>query len=184
MAHRWFGCWIRKRTGTSVAVPPLRAGRRRFEPLDQEALRSQLALNRQHIAQADSSIRTAIRLRNESVAQALADAVPVAAIAAAAGVNKFDVRRRIGAGYAELQPAGWPVETHLHAIRGKAQALSDAMGHKSELEARRRSLTVMALKTNQLDLFEVASLAAVPAERIRSDIRGVTLRSVRLAERA
>jgi hypothetical protein len=167
-----------------VAVQPLRAGRRRrFEPVDQEALRSQLALNRQHIAQADSSIRTAIRLRNESVAQALADGVQVAAIADAAGVNKFDLRRRIGAGYTELQPAGWPAEAHLAAIRGKAQALADAMEHKSELEARRRSLTVMALKTDQLDLFEVASLAAVPAERIRSEMRGVTLRSVRLAER-
>jgi hypothetical protein len=167
-----------------VAVQPLRAGRRRrFEPIDQEALRSQLALNRQHISQADSSIRTAIGLRNDSVAQALADGVQVAAIAGAAGVNKFDVRRRIGTGYTDLQPAGWPVQAHLTAIREKSQALTDAMEHKSELEARRRSLTVMALKTNQLDLFEVASLAAVPAERIRSEIRGVSLRSVRLAER-
>ncbi len=151
--------------------------------MDQEALRSQLALNRQHVAQADSSIRTAIRLRNESVAQALADGVPVAAIAAAAGVNKCDVRRRIGGGYLELGPAGWPAQAHLAAVRQKAQALAEAMEHKSELEARRRSLTVMALKTDQLDLFEVASLAAVPAERIRSEMRGVTLRSVRLAER-
>lgn len=167
-----------------MAVQPLRAGRRRrFEPIDQDALRSQLALNRQHIAQADSSIRTAIRLRNESVAQALADGVPIAAIATAAGVNKFDVRRRIGAGYTELQSAGWAAQEHLMAIQGKAQALADAIGHKSELEARRRSLTVMALKTDQLDLYEVASLAAVPAERIRSEMRGITLRSVRLAER-
>ncbi len=167
-----------------MAVQPLRAGqRRRFEPIDQDALRSQLALNRQHIAQADSSIRTAIRQRNESVAQALADGVPVAAIAAAAGVNKVDVRRQMGAGYTELQPAGWPAEAHLRAIRGKAQALADAVEHKAELETRRRSLTVTALKTGQLDLFEVASLAAVPAERIRSEMRGITLRSVRLAER-
>jgi hypothetical protein len=167
-----------------VAVQPLRAGRRRrFEPIDQEALRSQLALNRQHIAQADSSIRTAIRQRNESVARALADGVPVAVIAEAAGVNKFDVRRRIGAGYTELQPAGWPAQEHLRAARKKAQALADAIEHKSELEARRRSLTVMALKTDQLDLFEVASLAGVPAERIRSEMRGITLRSVRLEER-
>ena len=42
----------------------------------------------------------------------------------------------------------------------------------------------MALKTDQLDLFEVASLAAVPPERIRSEMRGITLRSVLLAERA
>jgi hypothetical protein len=167
-----------------VAVQPLRAGRRRrFEPIDQDALRSQLALNRQHIAQADSSIRTALRQRNESVARALADGVPVAAIAGAAGVNKFDVRRRIGAGYTELQPTGWPVEAHLTTVLAKALALADAMKHKSELEARRRSLTVMALKTDQLDLFEVASLAAVPAERIRREMRGITLRSVRLAER-
>jgi hypothetical protein len=167
-----------------VAVQPLRPGRRRrFEPIDQETLRGELALNRQHIAQADSSIRTAIRQRNEIVAQALADGVPVAAIAGAAGVNKSDVRRRIGAGYTELQPTGWPAEAHLTAVGMKAQALADAMEHKSELEARRRSLTVMALKTDQLDLFEVASLAAVPAERIRNEMRGITLRSVRLAER-
>jgi len=167
-----------------MAVQPLKAGRRRrFEPIDQEELRSQLSLNRQHIAQADSSIRTAIRQRNDSVAQALADGVQVAAIAGAAGVNKFDVRHRVGAGYLELQPAGWPPQAHLTAIREKAQTLADAMKHKSELEARRRSLTVMALKTDQLDLFEVASLAAVPAERIRSEMRGVTLRSVWLAER-
>ncbi|MBT2250763.1 hypothetical protein JHV56_18915 [Arthrobacter sp. BHU FT2] len=166
-----------------MAVQPLQAGRRRrFQPVDQEALRSQLALNRQHIAQADSTIRTAIRERNESVAQALADGVPVAAIAAAAGVNKHDVRRRIGAGYTELQPAGWPAEAHLTSIHGRARALADAAAHKAQLEARRRSLSVMALKTDQLDLFEVASLAAVPAERIRSETRGITLRSVRLAE--
>jgi hypothetical protein len=167
-----------------MAVQPLRPGRRRrFEPIDQETLRGELALNRQHISQADSSIRTAIALRNDSVAQALADGVQVAAIAEAAVVNKFDVRRRVGAGYTELQPAGWSAQAHLTAILEKAQALADAMEHKSELEARRRSLTVMALKTHQLDLFEVASLAAVPAERIRSEMRGVSLRSVRLSER-
>jgi hypothetical protein len=141
-----------------------------------------LALNRQQMAQADSSIRGALRLRNDSVAQALADGLPVARIAAAAGVNEFEVRRRIGAGYTELQPAGWPAEAHLRAIRGRAQALAAAVGHKSMLEVRRRSLTVMALKTDQLDLFEVASLAAVPPERIRREMRGVTLRSVRLAD--
>jgi hypothetical protein len=94
------------------------------------------------------------------------------------------VRRRIGAGYTELQPAGWPAEAHLRAIRGRAQALAAAVGHKSMLEVRRRSLTVMALKTDQLDLFEVASLAAVPPDRIRREMRGITLRSVRLADRA
>ena len=96
-------------------------------------------------------------------------------------VSKLEVRRRIGAGYTELQPAGWPAETHLDAIRGRTLALAAAVGHKSALEVRRRSLTVMALKTDQLDLFEVASLAAVPPERIRSEMRGITLRSVRLA---
>ena len=166
-----------------MAVQPLRTGRRRcFEPIDQETLRRELALNRQQMAQADSSIRGALRLRNESVAQALADAVPVARIADAAGVNKFEVRRRIGAAYPELQPAGWPADTHVEAIRGRTQALAAAVEHKSMLEVRRRSLTVMALKTDQLDLFEVASLAAVPPDRIRSEMRGVTLRSVRLAE--
>lgn len=168
-----------------MAVQPLQPGRRRrFQPLDQEALRCQLALNRQHIAQADSSIRSAIRLRNESVARALADRIPVTAVAEAAGVNKFDVRRRLGAAVAELQPAGWAAVTHLRAIREAAEALAEASRHKGELETRRRTLSVMALKTDQLDLFEVASLAAVPAERIRSEMRGVTLRSVSVAERA
>jgi hypothetical protein len=166
-----------------MAVQPLTAGRRRrFEPIDQETLRRELALNRQQVAQADSSIRGALRLRNDGVAEALADGVPVARIADAAGVNKFEVRRRIGAGYTELQPAGWPADAHLDAIRARARALAAAVEHKTELEVRRRSLTVMALKTDQLDLFEVASLAAVPPERIRSEMRGVTLRSVRLAD--
>ncbi|MDR7159678.1 hypothetical protein [Arthrobacter sp. BE255] len=165
-----------------MAVQPLRAGRRRrFEPIDQETLRHELALNRQQVAQADSSVRGALRQRNDSVAQALADGVPVARIADAAGVSKLEVRRRIGAGYTDLQPAGWPADTHLDAIRGRTQALAAAVEHKSVLEVRRRSLTVMALKTDQLDLFEVASLAAVPPERIRSEMRGITLRSVRLA---
>jgi hypothetical protein len=134
------------------------------------------------MAQADSSIRSALRLRNDSVIQALADGVPVARIASAAGINKFEVRRRIGAGYMELEPAGWPADTHIETIRGRARALAAAVKLKTELELRRRSLTVMAVKTDQLDLFEVASLAAVPPERIRSEMRGVTLRSVRLAE--
>lgn len=166
-----------------MAVQPLGAGpRRRFEPTDEETLRRELALNRQQMAQADSSIRGALRLRNDSVAQALADGLPVARIAAAAAVNRFEVRRRIGAAYTELQPAGWPAEAHLQAIRGHAQALAAAVEHKSMLEVRRRSLTVMALKTDQLDLFEVASLAAVPPDRIRREMRGVTLRSARLAD--
>jgi len=166
-----------------VSVQPLRAARRRrFEPIDQKSLRRDLALNRQHMAQADSSIRGALQLRNDSVAQALADGVPVAKIAAAAEVNKHDVRRRIGAGYTELQPAGWPSDTHLRAVRLHAQALAAAIDRKSDLEVRRRSLTVAALKTEQLDIFEVASLAGVPPERIRSESRGVTLRSVRLAQ--
>ena len=166
-----------------MALQPLRAGRRqRFEPIDQETLRRDLALNRQQIAQADSSVRGALWQRNESVGQALADGVTVARIADAAGVAKFDVRRRIGATHMDLQPAGWPADAHLRAVRGHAQALAAAVEHKSRLEVRRRSLTVMALRTDQLDLFEVAALAAVPPERIRSEMRGVTLRSVRLAE--
>ena len=166
-----------------MGLQPLRGGRRRpFEPIDQETLRRELALNRQQMAQADSSIRGALRQRNDSVAQALADGVPVARVAAAAGVNKFDVRRRIGAGHTELQPSGWPADAHLRAIRSHAQVLAAAVGHKSVLEVRRRSLSVMALRTDQLDLFEVASLAAVPPERIRSEMRGITLRSVRLAD--
>jgi hypothetical protein len=166
-----------------VALQPLRAGRRqRFEPIDQETLRRDLALNRQQVAQADSSIRGALWQRNDSIGQALADGVPVARIADAAGVAKFDVRRRIGAAHTNLQPAGWPPDAHLRAVRGHAQALAAAVEHKSLLEVRRRSLTVMALRTDQLNLFEVAALAAVPPERIRSEMRGVTLRSVRLAE--
>lgn len=149
--------------------------------MDQATLRRELALNRQQIAQADSSIRSALRLRNDGVTQALADGVPVARIAGAAGVNKFEVRR-IGAGYTELQPAGWPSDAHLEAIRVRTQALAAAVEHKSVLEVRRRSLSVTALKTDQLDLFEVASLAAVPPDRIRREMRGTTLRSVRLAD--
>ena len=157
-----------------MAVQQLRAARRRrFEPIDQETLRRELALNRQQMAQADSSIRGALRLRNDSVAQALADGVKVPGIADAAGVKRFDVRRRIGAGFADLQPSGWPAETHLDAIRARAHALAAAVEHKSMLELRRRSLTVMALRTDQLDLCEVASLAAVPPERIRSEMRGM-----------
>lgn len=163
----------------------MRAGRRRrFEPIDQEKLRDELALNRQHIAQADSSIRTALSRLNESVAQALADRVPVPALADAAGAKKVDVRRRLGLGYKDLAPAGWSAAAHITAIRGNAQALAGCIERKSELEARRRSLTVMALKTGQLDLFEVASLAAIPAEIIRREMRGITLRSVGLAERS
>ena len=168
-----------------MAVQPLQPGRhRRFEPIDQESLRHQLALNRQHIAQADSSIRTAIRRLNESVAQALADRIPVPVLADAAGVKKVDVRRRLGLGYKELEPAGWSAATHVKAIQGSAQALACCIQRKSELEARRRSLTVMALKTSQLDLFEVASLAAIQADIIRREMRGITLRSVRLVERS
>ncbi|MFP3459982.1 hypothetical protein R5O87_03915 [Arthrobacter globiformis] len=166
-----------------MAVQPLQAGgRRRFAAIDKETLRSQLALNRQHIAQADTNIRTAMGHRNETVAQALADRVAVAAIAEAAGVKKVDVRRRLGLGYADLAPLGWRTASHLSAIRSASQTLAAAIDRKSELEARRRSLTVMALKSNQLDLFEIASLAAIPVEIIRSEMRGITLRSVRLTQ--
>ncbi|MGM9471726.1 hypothetical protein ACS5PJ_06945 [Pseudarthrobacter sp. YS3] len=168
-----------------MAAQPLQAGRRRrFEPIDHDTLRRELSLNRQHMAHADSTIRSALRLRNDSVARAMADGVPVAAIAEAAGVKKLEIRRRIAAGYTELQPAGWPAQAHLRAVRGHAQDLAAAVGQKTGLEARRRSLTVMALKTGQLDLFEVASLAAVPPERIRKEMRGITLRSVLVEERA
>lgn len=168
-----------------MAIQPLHArGRRRFKSIDKEALRNQLALNRQHIAQADSNIRTAISHRNETVAHALADRVPVAAIADAAGVKKVEVRRRLGLGHTDLAPAGWPAASHLSAIRKAVGALAAAIERKSELEIRRRSLTVMALKSNQLDLFEIASLAAIPAEIIRSEMRGITLRSVRRMEQA
>ena len=149
--------------------------------MDKDALRSELALNRQHLAQADSTLRTAISRRNETAAQALADRVPVAAIADAAGVKKVEVRRRLGLGYAELAPAGWPAASHLTAIRRAAGDLATAIGRKSELEVHRRSLTVMALKSGQLDLFEIASAAAIPVDMIRSEMRGITLRSVRLA---
>jgi hypothetical protein len=93
----------------------------------------------------------------------------------AAGVNRLEVRR-IGWRYTELQPLGWPADLHLQTVAGRRSALAAATHEKALLEDRRRSLIVMSLKTGQLDLFEVASITALPPERVRSLSRGGTLR--------
>ncbi|MFJ4171444.1 hypothetical protein ACIPY3_18225 [Paenarthrobacter sp. NPDC089714] len=122
----------------------------------------------------DSHIRTLLGHRNEAIAAALADKVSLAAVSAVVGIRAADVKR-LGGAYQDLHFSGAQQEWHLSGLQAVVRQLDAALEEKERsVESLRRDV-VEGLEAGHLDIFRIAALTSLPAERIRELIRPVAL---------
>ncbi|MFE4196720.1 hypothetical protein ACFRJ9_12700 [Paenarthrobacter sp. NPDC056912] len=143
------------------AAPPQRR-------LSQLELR--LAESRVSRARIDSHVRSLLGRRNEAIAAALADKVSLAAVAAVVGIRAANVKR-LGGAYQDLHYSGAHQEWHLAGLVALVRQLEAAMGDKEQCVERLRSDVLKGLESGRMDVFRVAALTALPAERIRELMR-------------
>ncbi|WP_026554486.1 hypothetical protein [Arthrobacter sp. 35W] len=132
------------------------------------------------LATVDSQIRSLLMLRSDTTARALADRVPVAAIAKAASASPSEVRIA-GCGHIDLDYAGRPKAHHLAEVAGIASELTSALERKAGIERGRRTLIIKALRSGQLDIHQIAAMAGLATERVQTIVRGAAVRGGRTA---
>lgn len=140
---------------------------------DAERRLSEARVSRAH---RQSRLRTLLNQRNEAVAAAVTEGVPVAKIAAITGLRLTDVKK-IGQCYAESYVSGVSREQHVDGLRDIAEQLVRLTDEKSAAERQFREDVVRVLRGGQMDVFRVAALTAVTAERLREITRGAGIRS-------
>ncbi|MFJ4029696.1 hypothetical protein ACIPWF_20330 [Paenarthrobacter sp. NPDC089989] len=138
------------------------------------SLELRLAGSRVPRARIDSHIRTLLGRRNEAIAAALADKVSLAAVSAVVGIRAADVKR-LGGAYQDLHFSGAPQEWHLSGLAAVAKQLEAALKDKEQSVESLRSDVLQCLEAGHMDVFRIAALTSLPAERIRELIRPVAL---------
>ncbi|MFJ4210596.1 hypothetical protein ACIPY2_19250 [Paenarthrobacter sp. NPDC089675] len=131
-----------------------------------------LGIHRQLLTHAASSIRTLTAARNDLIAQAVEDGLPLATIAAVTGENLRTVRT-IALAYDDLQLSGLPRQAQLDALKAKSRDLKAAEKHREQIAVRREALIVMALRSQVCDDLELASLTGLTPDHIRRSTRGI-----------
>lgn len=121
-------------------------------------------------ARIDSHVRTLLGRRNEAIAAALADKVSLAAVSAVVGIRATDVKR-LGGAYQDLHFSGVQPEWHLSGLVAIVRQLEDALQDKERGVERLRVDVLEGLESGRMDIFRVAALTALPADRIRELIR-------------
>lgn len=109
------------------------------------------------------------------MAAALTDRVSVATVASATGLKLTEVKK-IGKGYSEYV-SGVSREQHVAGLVAITNQLLKNMNDKVSAERQFRADVVEALRGGQMDVFRVAALTAVTAERLRELTRGTGLRA-------
>ncbi|MFJ5958912.1 hypothetical protein ACIQC5_23470 [Paenarthrobacter sp. NPDC092416] len=121
-------------------------------------------------ARIDSHVRTLLNRRNEAIAAALADKVSLAALSAIVGIRAADVKR-LGGAYQDLHFSGARQEWHLSGLDAIVRQLDAALEDKEAGVQRLRGDVIESLESGRMDIFRVAALTALPAERIRELMR-------------
>lgn len=165
------------------------AGRRVPEPLGggcsgpdgglADRIHLELSESRRMLAAVDSRLRSLMRRRSDVTARALADRIPVAEIAKVARMTPTEVRIA-GCGYADLHFAGLAKAQHLADVAGIASAMASALDQKTAIERGRRALIVEALRSGQLDAYQIAAVSGLTTEHVRIIARGAAVRSGRV----
>lgn len=145
-------------------------------PGSDPGLERRLAEARVSRAHRQSRIRTLLNQRNAAVAAALTGGVPVARIAAATGLRLTDVRN-IGEGYSDYYGSGISREQHVTGLAAIAGELEKIKEERDRAERQFSADVVEALRGGRIDVFRVAALTAVTAERLRELTRGAGLRA-------
>ncbi|MFF2840615.1 hypothetical protein [Paenarthrobacter sp. NPDC057981] len=165
-----FGTWSRAlRTVTYVAEARLRRRPAAHRPR-LSSLELRLTGSRVSRARIDSHVRTLLGRRNEAIAAALADKVSLAAVSAVVGIRATDVKR-LGGAYQDLHFSGVQPEWHLSGLAAIVRQLEDALQDKERGVERLRVDVLEGLESGRMDIFRVAALTALPADRIRELIR-------------
>ncbi|PRB41058.1 hypothetical protein CQ038_14760 [Arthrobacter sp. MYb51] len=118
----------------------------------------------------DSHVRTLLSQRNEAMAAALADKVPLSAISTVVGIRAADVKR-LGGAYQDLHFSGVRHDWHLTRLAAIVRQLDAALEDKEQSAQKLRCDVLEGLESGRMDIFRVAALTALPAERIRELMR-------------
>jgi hypothetical protein len=126
-----------------------------------------LAAARTSRAHRQSRLRALLNQRNEAIGAALMGRVPAAAIAAATGLKLTEIRK-IGRAYAD---------SYAPDLSGLVEELRAIEDEKESAERQLRADVVDVLRSGKMDVFRIAALTAVTAERLRELTRGTGLRA-------
>jgi hypothetical protein len=154
---------------TYVAEARPRRRKARHEPR-RNALERRLSQSRVTRARVDSHVRLLLGRRNEAIGAALADKVPLATVSKIVGIRASDVKR-LGGAYQDLDFSGFPEEWHIAVLSAAVRRLDRALAEKQRSVHELRADVLVGLEQGGMDLFRIAALTALPAERIRELIR-------------
>ena len=129
-----------------------------------------LGEHRQLLSQAASALRNLAAARNELIAQAVEDGLPLATISAATGENLRAVRS-IALAYDDLHPSGLPRNTQLELLQQRSEELRSAEVSRDRIMERREALIVLAHRNQVCDDLELASLTGLTPDHIRRATR-------------
>ncbi|HKS02701.1 MAG TPA: hypothetical protein VJS86_13590, partial [Arthrobacter sp.] len=134
-----------------------------------------LAAARMSRAHRQSRLRTLLNQRNEAIGAALTGRVPAAAIAATTGLKLTEIKK-IGRAYSDSYAPDFSREQHLAGLAALAEQLRAVEDEKESAERQLRADVVDVLRSGKMDVFRIAALTAVTAERLRELTRGTGLR--------
>jgi hypothetical protein len=140
------------------------------------AAEQRLAAARMSRAHRQSRLRTLLNQRNEAVGAALTGRVPAAVIAATTGLKLTEVKK-IGRAYSDSYFPDLSREQHVAVLSALADELRTVEEEKERAERQLRADVVDVLRSGKMDVFRIAALTAVTAERLRELTRGTGLRT-------
>jgi hypothetical protein len=127
-------------------------------------------------AHRQSRLRALLSQRNEAVAAAVAGGVPAEAVAAATGLKITEVRK-IGRAFSESYFPDLSRGQHLAGLAALAEQLQTVLEEKESADRKLRADVVEVLRSGEMDVFRIAALTAVTADRLRELTRGTGLRA-------
>lgn len=155
----------RRQAQTQPSSAQLAAGRRRRPDVERR-----LDETRTLRARISSDIRSLLIRRNEAAAVALADRVPARAIAKVTGMKAIDVKRVAGS-MMHVEFTGTPADVHLERLAAITAKLAEAVDERERAERQLLSDAQDALQSGACDVFRVAAVTNMTAERVRELIR-------------
>ncbi|MFE4541486.1 hypothetical protein [Arthrobacter sp. NPDC056727] len=135
-----------------------------------------LAAARMSRAHRQSRLRTLLTQRNEAIGAALTGRVPAAAIAGTTGLKVTEVKK-IARAYSDSYAPEFSREQHVAGLSALAEQLRTVEEEKASAERQLRTDVVDVLRSGKMDVFRIAALTAVTAERLRELTRGTGLRT-------
>lgn len=135
-----------------------------------------LAAARMSRAHRQSRLRTLLSQRNEAIGAALTGRVPASAIATATGLKLTEIKK-LGRAYPDAYYPEVSREQHVAGLSALAEELRTVEQEKESAERQLRDDVVDALRSGKMDLFRIAALTAITADRLRELTRGSGLRT-------